>query len=321
LKMLKELKWQPRWVTHMGAIEGSLKFLKQKISTGWLYGGTGHAFIINIHEDLCPSGPTAWVTKMLFGLAPNLGYKISGVFASKSNSEFPRLQEKAWEHTKQSIDDGIPSYGWELEIPEFYVIKGYDDIGYHYSGPHCDDGKGPKPWKELGVSGTGIIEVYSVHPTEKVNPMKVIKDSFEKVLHHATNPDGTIFPSYRSGLEAYDLWISAIQDGSAVTMGNAYNAVVWAECRKYAVEFLKEAKKKLSREMSTLIDTSMSHYQDVSKNLDSLVKLFPFSSGMSEEPIGISSKNNEGVEYLNAAKDAEEKGLDSLKLIVEVLSS
>ena len=321
LVIMKKLKWTPRWVSHMGSIEGTLKFLKQKISTGWLYGGTGHAFILNIHEGLCPSGPTAWVSKMLFELAPNLGYKIAGVFVRKSDSEFPRLQEKAWAHAKQSIDDGIPCYGWELEVPEFYVIKGYDNIGYHYSGPHCDDGKGPKPWNELGISGTGIIEVYSVHPTEAANPKKVIKESFEKAIHHASNPDDIIFPGYRSGLEGYDLWISAIQDGSAVTMGNAYNAAVWAECRKYAVEFLKEANKKLTRDVKPLIDTSLSHYQDVSKNLDLLAKLFPFSPGMSPKPIGVSSKNSDGVEYLTAARNAEEKGLDSLKPIVEALNN
>ena len=56
------------------------------------------------------------------------------------------------------------------------------------------------------------------------------------------------------------------------------------------------------------------------KNLDRLAKLFPFSIGMSLEPIGISSKSKEGTEYLTAARNAEEKGLDSLKTIVEALS-
>ena len=112
MKILRKLSWKPRWVSHLGAVEGCLKFLKQKISTAWIYGGTGHAFIINVAKDLCPSDPTAWGTMMLYELAPNLVYKVDGVFARKSNPEFPRLQEKAWEHAKNCIDDGIPCYGW-----------------------------------------------------------------------------------------------------------------------------------------------------------------------------------------------------------------
>jgi hypothetical protein len=49
-------------------------------------------------------------------------------------------------------------YAWEVEIPEFYVNYGYDEMGYHYSGPGADDGKGPKSWRELGDTGIGIVE-------------------------------------------------------------------------------------------------------------------------------------------------------------------
>ena len=87
MTIMKKLKWKPRWVSHLGAVEASLRFLKQKTSTAWIYGGTGHAFIINIAKDLCPSGPTAWRTMMLYELAPNLGYRVDGVFACGKNKE------------------------------------------------------------------------------------------------------------------------------------------------------------------------------------------------------------------------------------------
>jgi len=320
LKILNKLKWQPRWVSHMGVIEGSLKFLNQKISTGWLYGGTGHAFIINIHEGLCPSGPTAWMSKMLFELAPNLGYRIEGVFARKSDSEFPRLQEKAWAHAKKSIDNGIPCYGWELEIAEYYVIKGYDGIGYHYSGPHCDDGKGPKPWKELGTSGLEFIEVYSVHPTDTANPKKAIKEALEKALHHASNPPDIIFPGYRSGLKGFDFWISAIEDGSALSMGHSYNAAVWAECRKYAVQFLKEAKKYVESDVRDLLDDAKKQYEIVEENLESVTKDHPFTPALENKPLGVEERTKSTLESLKRAKVAEASGLDILKEVVKKLS-
>ena len=48
MSVIKSLKWEPRWVSHLGCIEGCLKFLQHKISPGWLYGGTGHAFVLKI---------------------------------------------------------------------------------------------------------------------------------------------------------------------------------------------------------------------------------------------------------------------------------
>jgi len=132
------------WVTHLGCIKGCLEYLGVKISSEWLYGGTGHAFILNISKDLCPSGPTAWNTEILFKLGKNLGYRINGVTSYKKDKDFREKQEKAYELVKDSINKGYPCYGWELDIPKYYVIYGYDDEGYLYTGVK----KGHKKWWE-----------------------------------------------------------------------------------------------------------------------------------------------------------------------------
>jgi DNA-binding HxlR family transcriptional regulator len=322
MKVIKKLQWQPRWVSHLGCIEGCLKYMKNTISTGWLYGGTGHAFVLNIAEDLCPSGPTAWRPLMLFQLAHNMGYEIKGVYAHKGQPDFPKLQEDAWDHVKTAIDNDIPCYGWEVGgIPEYYVVSGYDDVGYYYSGAVGTEIEGPRKWQDVGTSDIGVLEMYSVLETPTSEPEVVVKHALEKILHHTTNPDEWIFDGYTSGIPGYDVWIKAVKKGTAHSMGLAYNAVVWAECRKYGVEFLKEAKKRLSKEIRPLFETSIDHYEEVSKNLDRVTKLFPFAIGMLADPIGVSQKSKDGTEYLTAARNAEEKGLESLKHIVETLSS
>ena len=321
MKIIKELKWEPRWVSHLGCIEGCLKFLKNEISTGWLYGGTGHAFVLNIADDMCPSGPTAWKPFMVFQLAHNLGFEIKGIFTYKTQADFPKEQKRAWDFVKNYIDNGTPCYGWELEIPEYYVINGYDDVGYYISGAGCDDGKGPIKWQDLGSSDIGVIEMYSVQKVSESEPEVVVKEALEKVLHHSTNPDKWIFDNYNSGIPGFDKWIEAVNSGIALSMGLAYNTGVWAECRKYAVEFLNEAKNRLSGKMRPIIETSISHYEVVSKNLDHVAKIFPFSPGMSLDPIGVSSKSKEATEYLTAARNSEKKGLESLNMIVEALET
>ncbi len=320
MTIIKELTWKSRWVTHLGCIEGCLKYLKRKISTGWLYGGTGHAFILNIAKDLCPSGPTAWRTHMLFGLAPNLGYRIDGVLAFKSDPAFSSAQKRAWEHAKKCIDDAIPCYGWQLDTEEYYVINGYNDIGYFYSGPHHDEGAGPKPWQEVGISDIGVLEIYSVHVTDTMNHTKAIRESFERVLHHASSPSDLIFPNYRSGLAGYDWWIQAIEDGSALSMGHSYNIAIWAECRKYAVKFLKEAKKYVDSDTRSLLDDARNAYEISAHNLEWIHKEYPFSPMLELAPLGIDDRTHHTVQCLRRAKDAEKNGLAILKNIVDVLS-
>jgi hypothetical protein len=319
MKTINKLKWQPRWVTHLGCVEGCLKYLKKKVSTGWIYGGTGHAFILNIAKDLCPSGPTAWKTMMLFELAPNLGYKVDGIFASKSSPTFPKEQEKAWAHVKACIDNDIPCYGWELDAPEFYVINGYNDIGYFCSGPSHNETTGPRPWQDVGKSQIGILEIHSVHPTGTANQVKAIRESFEKVLYHSSNPSDLIFPNYRSGLAGYDWWIAAIEDGSALSMGHAYNAAVWAECRKYAVEFLKEAKKFVDDEAKKLFDEARCAYEISANNLERIHKDYPFSPKIERTPLGIDNRTHHTVQALRKTRDAEKDGLVVLKNLVDVL--
>lgn len=74
----------------------------------------------------------------------NLGYVINGVASYKKDKDFRKKQEKAYELVKDAINKGYPCYGWELDIPEYYVIYGYDDEGYLYTGVK----KGHKKWWE-----------------------------------------------------------------------------------------------------------------------------------------------------------------------------
>ncbi len=204
MRTIEKLRWQPRWVSHLGCIEGCLKYLKSKVPTAWLYGSTGHAFALNLAQDLCPSGPTAWRTDMLFKLAPNLGYKVEGMLTLKSNPRFSEQQERAWAFVKNCIDNGVPCYGWELDVAEYDVINGYTDGGYIYSRPGHVKETGLLPWNELGTSPIGILEIHSVHPTDTADSSKAIKESFQNVLYHAGNPSDLILPSYRSGIAGYD---------------------------------------------------------------------------------------------------------------------
>jgi hypothetical protein len=308
------------WVSHLGCIKGCLDFLGIEIGNAWLYGGTGHAFVINLHKEVCPSGPTAWNTTKLFELGRNLGYKLDSVFATKGQDNFAEMQKRAWEHVQSAIDQGTPCYGWELEIPEFYVVYGYDDAGYYFSGPGCDDGKGPKPWHELGDTGIGVLELYSVWPGETADDATTVKQALSFALEHAVTSNEWTHEDYKTGLAGYDNWINALQEGKASDMGMRYNTGVWLECRQNAVGFLEEAKGRLKSRADALFDVALAHYRIVSESLGEVAEIYPWSFEASDEDVlPVDDKNHAAVETLKAAREAEAAGLQALEKIVAAL--
>jgi hypothetical protein len=318
-KKLENLKWKPFWVSHLGCIKGCLDYLNMDVSDAWLFGATGHSFIMNMHDVVCASGPTAWHTEMLFKLGKNIGYEIDGIVVWRSESSFTEKKKEAWDMVRKALDEGIPCYGWELSIPEFYVVNGYDDTGYYFSGPLSEKAKMPKPWQELADGDIGLIEVYSVRPIKSTDNARVVKEALEFALEYAKNPEKWIYPKYRAGLDGYDNWIRALETNIAEGFGTAYNSAVWHECRHYAVEFLKEAKGRINKqELNPLFDEAIQHYKVVADNLKKVEDLFPFHE-LKPEHIQEEDRRAKAIEALKTARDAEAQGLESLAGIVNAL--
>jgi len=300
----------------MGCLKSCVDYLGLDISDGWLYGGTGQAFILNLSPDLCPSGPTAWKTETLFKLGRNLGYTFEGIFGHKSMPDFKEKQRKAYELVIKSIDAGFPCYGWELAVAEFYLINGYDDTGYIYKelmGPLNNS----KKWDTHGETGIGIIEIYSVRPGETAKVSKIVKDSLMFTLEH----DETrkyLLPNYESGIQGYETWIKGLKEKTATTGGLSYNSAVWSECRKYAVDFLVEAAEKL--ENRSLFEKAIEYYGVVSENLNKLVELYPFNVPPDyETQISDEEKAETAIMYVEKAMNAEKRGLIELGKICKAL--
>jgi len=253
---------------------------------------------------------------MIRELGENIGYKVDRVVAHKSDEDFAEKLETAWENTRQAIDQDLPCYGWELEEPEFYVVLGYDDIGYHYSGPLCDLGKGPKPWQELGDTEIGVLEMYSVRPGQAADDAKTVKDALQFALEHAQNPEKWIFPNYRAGLSGYDLWIHTVENGTPTGHGMAYNTAVWTEGRGFGAQFLREARGRLNGEVSVLLEDAAEQYGMVFQHLQKVADLFPFPPGTE---IDDEERRNKAAAHLRNARDNEEAGLELLERIVKAL--
>ena len=320
MKKLDNLKWFPCWVSHLGCIQGCMKYLNLPVTRAWLYGATGHAFIMNVTPDLCPSGPTDWNTEMITKLGENIGYRSKIVSGWKGNEDLMHLQQIAWEHARSSIDNKNPCFGWELDLPEYYIIYGYDDVGYYISGPGCDDGKGPVPWKNPGTSEIGVLEIQSIVLKEAAKDEKTVYDSLSYALEYASHPDPWTNPTSSGGLSAFDTWIESLEIGIATGFGLAYNSVVWLECRKHVAGFLHEARDRLnSTDLKDLFEKAANYYNVVSDNLGMVSETYPFSQSIDMKPVRIDANSRKAAEALRRAKESEIAGLEVLSMLLEKL--
>lgn len=323
---LQGLGWSPRWVSHLGCLKGCLDHLGVETSDGWLYGATGHAFVINIHNALCPSGPTAWKSEPIHRLGRNLGYTPHLVFGFKQEDSFRAKQQLAWGSVRSAIDEGVPCFGWELDIPEYYVVYGYNGAGYLYRGPGCDGGAGPKPWPSLGDSGIGVLEVYVIRPHAAADDTALVRDALRFAAQFGRDPSPWTLDGYAGGLGAYDACIAALESGSADGFGTAYNGAAWSECRTNAVGFLAEARKKVSGAGSSAFPAAQDSYGAVAESLKAVALEFPFvhsAGGECEDAMKAnildSARRERAIAALRAARAAEEAGLQALRAIVEAL--
>ena len=145
------MRIRQRSVERLGCIKGCLEHLGNDLSFPWLYGGTGHAFIISLDPGVDVSSPDSWDHKPQYDLGANLGYKVEGFSVWKPDHEktFPDKQHEAWDFVRDNIDRGVPCFGFELKAyyGGYWVINGYDETGYYYSG--WEEGC-PLPWQQLG---------------------------------------------------------------------------------------------------------------------------------------------------------------------------
>jgi hypothetical protein len=312
----------PKWIiTQLGCMSACLDYLGRSIPRPWLYGGTAHAFFINIHDDVDVESVTAWDDAWMLALTPNLGFRVEGMRAAKegaSEEEWRAAQARAWQFVRQSILLRRPCYGWELKAPygDYWLITGFDDTGYYYDGWETG---GPTPWRKLGELFIPVLIVRSVQLCEPAADQVVVRDALAAALAHAQPRwDKSAAEDSHFGPEAFDAWAKALEAGAAVHNHHAYNAVAWHECREMAVEFLKEAKHRLPGRADAAFDEAITHYSVVRDKLAALKALTPIDEafGWGEER---KLRSAEAASLVREAGAAEARALRVLARIVGAL--
>ncbi len=244
MKKLENVR-QPAFNTCLvGVVKGALDYYGSDVSAAAAFGGSGHAFLINIHEQLCPSGPYCWKYEEFYPLVRNLGLEMIelGFYHNGSTPEDRAVLER---RVREHLDRGEPCAMGNMDNQ---LIYGYDDNRLLATQPWAScvkttpEGLTFGTWAEFGDEVHAIF--WALRKVPVADETKVIRDSLHYAVDLFQNPEKHSLEYYAVGLVAYDNWVKAIEAGHGASHGSWWNAMVWSECRAMAGAWFEEIAKR-----------------------------------------------------------------------------
>jgi AraC-like DNA-binding protein len=239
---LANLKQDPFCSTLMGCVKGASDFFDLDWSVPKLFGYSGHAFLINVHDELCPSGPYAWNHDAFYLALRSMGIRRAGCIAmAEASGEAGR--RSADERLKAHLDSGGLC---ELHYKEHQLIAGYDSQGFAFLRPWGGSSGVEIPsltfesWDEI-ADGTGWAYFTLLErEDERAEEGALLLSALTGAIRSQGARNGLEMPGYHAGDGAWEAWLSAIDRGLGSSHGNWWGATVWKECRSMASAFFSE---------------------------------------------------------------------------------
>lgn len=237
---LDRLAMPPFSTTLMGVVKGVLDYHGIEVDAPTVFGASGHAFLINIHKQLCPSGPYCWRRDLAEPLLRNLGLEMDDLgFFSSQNSPSDRAAVER--ELREALDGGIPC---SLLNMENQLITGYAAEGFFAAQPWAPHKVDSPParltfgsWKEFG--NEIHVNFYTLKKGQRADHRQAVLDSLDYAVDLHTNPARHSLNDYGIGPDAYANWINAVPQWGA-SHGNWWNATVWSECRQMASRYFAD---------------------------------------------------------------------------------
>ena len=332
------------WTSAAWALHVMLSHTEKPFSLPMVMGLSGHAFRINLVEgDIHIAGPTMFdMPELLSRGLRHLGYQARSVSHFKEKESIPNanlvdpslltpeaskkrgLSEvlpEALELIHRSIDRGFPVIAFDLFIPEFGVIYGYDDEKQVLFAADPTGQDKELPFENLG---RGLIEELFVLGIDRFDAFEwrqSVRNAVQMALDHFNGNDVPL-PGCVNGLAAYDTWISAFKAGTIEPNGNSYNLAVVHDARVLGSRFLDELSKRedlgtqdvqafrtLCQEAADLCRTTAGYLQE-------LCNLFPFPAGGNPND---ANQSTLAVELLQQAKRSEQEMVAKLEDLLKLV--
>ncbi|WP_405154382.1 RNA polymerase sigma factor [Paenibacillus sp. FSL K6-0108] len=292
------------WNSAAAAVHEMLNYIGPSPSLPMVMGMSGLSFRLTIlPRDIHIAGPTAYNFKEVLtrGLQ-HLGYRSYAVEALASEAGLnanlvdplmleekakgkrllnPRLV-RALSLIRYSIHRGIPAVVWDLNIPEFGLIYGYDDAARTLYGADFIK-SGTIPYDHIGRGVNQEVFVLAAETDGMIREMN-LRAALTDILAHYCGKDPYTLPNTVSGLAAYAVWREALENQRVEPNGHAYNIAVLWDARCYASKFFEElslswASLPRYTKLIPFCHQAEELYRIMTDRLNMLKQYFPFPEG------------------------------------------
>ena len=162
---------------------------------------SGFAFRMWVAADLCPSAMSTWAFNQQKPWVENGGLScdyIERLWGQEDVEEERRLV--AIEMIKSSIDDGIAVISWDIDVPEWGLVIGYDDRLQKLATLSITGVEGEMDYVQLGKRELPILNVLTITGKTNKSQEAIISDSLKLAKSHL---NGEEWCDNAKGLEAY----------------------------------------------------------------------------------------------------------------------
>jgi len=310
-----DVKYVPTWLTWVGSVTGCLRALGLQVDEADVAGMTGYAFVLSVHKELCPSGPTMFDWGTLDGGVNILGRSTvafgcgdchTGNFINERTRAHCR---KAFELIAREVQEGRPCVFWGAYVPEFAIAVGVEKgsiIATSYKSARGEE-EPPIPYDGIDAPGGPYVLAF---PTPTAIPnAQVVGDRLAVGKAHQLLTGPSAFADYGFGLAGYEYWIKALQGSTASPWGAAYCAQCYAEGRGFARSFLaRVASRNLG--VAEAVSKGSAAFGRSAAALAEVAKLFPFPP---HEELAEAARREQAIGFLKEARSADEQAAAALR--------
>ena len=178
---------------------------------------SGFAFRMWVSADLCPSATSIWEFKKQRDWITSGGLKCEytqRLWGEETVEEERHMAAAA--QIKKSIDYGVPAVSWDIGIPEWGLIIGYDDDTNKFSALAVN-GEVEMPYDVLGKREIPILSVLTITGVSGKSKEEILKDTLKIAAGHL---QGGEWAENAKGLDAYSALIKHFEEINPDTSWN-----------------------------------------------------------------------------------------------------
>ena len=281
----------------------SLRYAGYSVSPMQIAAKSGFAFRIWVAKSLCPSAMSIFDWELLRKGVEQCAFEVTYITTlwHEEHLEVER-REEAHAAIKKAIDNNIPVIAWDVGIPEWEPITGYDDERQEYSGISVTGQSTVLPYEKLGRREIPILSVTIPGKPLQLTDDESIKSTLQTAVAHAHQNEWEDRPEYQDGLQAYKVWSQAMGNVTTDDWPSRYYIQTYECMRRYAAEYLSS----LAVDIKEL-ESAAQYYQDVHGHLSQVLALRNDSGFPNQMLI------EKMQESILKAGEAEERGIAAIE--------